>query len=57
LGLGIDPGMALTPLPSSFLQGSNPWPSDHEPSSLPLDHSFRFLIDFVTIQTFELTGK
>jgi len=24
LGVGIDPGMALTPLPSSIGQGSNP---------------------------------
>jgi len=44
LGKGIDPGMALTPLPSSNGQGSNPRPSDLEPSALPLelDHSFRF---------------
>jgi hypothetical protein len=35
--------MALTPLPSSIGRGSNPWPSDREPSALPLDHSFRFL--------------
>jgi len=41
LGVGIDPGMALTPLPSSIGQGSNPQPSDCEPSALPLDHSFR----------------
>jgi len=41
LGVGINPGMALTPLPSSIGQGSNPQPSDHEPSALPLDHSFR----------------
>jgi len=34
--------MALTPLPSSIGQGSNPQPSDREPSALPLDHSFRF---------------
>jgi len=40
LGLGIDPGMALTPLPSSIGRGSNPRPSDHEPSALLLDHSF-----------------
>jgi len=33
--------MALTPLPSSIGWGWNPQPSDHEPSSLPLDHSFR----------------
>jgi hypothetical protein len=31
--------MALTPFPSSIGQGSNPRPSDHEPSALPLDHS------------------
>jgi hypothetical protein len=42
LGVGIDPGMALTPLPSSIGQGSNPQPSDCEPGALPLDHSFRF---------------
>jgi len=42
LGVGIYPGMALTPLPSSIGQGSNPWPSDREPSALPLDHSFRY---------------
>jgi len=28
LGVGIYPGMALTPLPSSIGQGSNPQPSD-----------------------------
>jgi len=45
LGAGIDPGMALTPLSSSIGQGSNPQPSDCEPSALPLDHSFRrFLV-------------
>jgi len=38
LGVGIDLGMVLTPLPSSIGRGSNPWPSDHEPSALPLDH-------------------
>jgi len=42
LGAGINPGMALTPLPSSIGPGLNPQPSDHEPSALPLDHSFRF---------------
>jgi len=42
MGVGIDPGMALTTLPSSIGQGWNPRPSDHEPSALPLDHSFRF---------------
>jgi len=41
LGVEIDPGMALTPLPSSIGQASNPRPSDLEPSALPLDHSFR----------------
>jgi len=41
LGVEIDPGMALTPLPSSIGQGLNPQPSDSEPSALPLDHSFR----------------
>jgi len=41
LGVGIDPGMALTQLPSSIGWGSNPRPSDREPSALPLDHSFR----------------
>jgi hypothetical protein len=40
LGAGIDPGMALTPLPSSIGRGLNPQPYDHEPSALPLDHSF-----------------
>jgi len=38
-GVGIDPGMALTPLTSSIEQGSNPRPSAREPSALPLDHS------------------
>jgi hypothetical protein len=33
LGVGIDPGMALTPHPSSIGQGLNPRPSD-EPSAL-----------------------
>jgi len=42
LGAEIDPGMALTPLPSSIGQGSNPQPSAPEPSALPLDHSFSF---------------
>jgi len=39
----IDPGMALTTLPSSIGWGSNPRPSDPEPSALPLDHSFCYL--------------
>jgi len=41
LGVGIDPGMALTPLPSSIGRGLNPQPSNREPSALPLDHSIR----------------
>jgi len=41
LGVGIDPGMALTPLPSSFGRVLNPRPSGREPSALPLDHGFR----------------
>jgi len=40
LGVEIDPGMALTPLPSSIGRGSKPQLSDREPSALPLDHSF-----------------
>ncbi len=45
LGAGINPGMALTPFPSSIGWGSNPQPSDREPSALPLDHSFlRFFV-------------
>jgi len=43
LGAEIDPGMALTPLPSSIGWGSNPQPSDREPSALLLDHSFHCL--------------
>ncbi len=43
LGAGINPGMALTPLPSSIRLGLNPRPSDHEPSALPLDHIFHFV--------------
>jgi len=42
LGEGIDPDMALTPLPSSIGRGSIPRPSNREPSTLPLDHSFRY---------------
>ncbi len=41
LGVGIDPGMALTPLSSSIGRGLNPRPSDREPSALLLDHGFR----------------
>jgi hypothetical protein len=40
LGVGIDPGMALTPVPSSIGWGLNPRPSDREPSALPLGHGF-----------------
>ncbi len=47
LGVGIDPGMALTPLPSSIGQGSNQRPSDRELSALPLDHSFRLRTNFL----------
>jgi len=43
LGVEIDPGMALTPLPSSIGRGSNLQPSDCEPSALPLDHSFHLI--------------
>jgi len=42
LGAEMDPGMALIPLPSSIGWGSNPQPSDPEPSTLLLDHSFCF---------------
>ncbi len=41
LGVGIDPGMALTPLPSSIGHGLNPRPSDREPSAIRQDRSFR----------------
>jgi len=43
LGAGIDPGIALTPLPSSIGRGSISRPSNHEPSTLLLDHSFRYM--------------
>ncbi len=46
LGAEINPGMALTPLPSSIGQGSNPQPSDRELSALPLDHSFHSMCVF-----------
>jgi len=36
LGVRIDPGMALTPLPFSIGRGLNPRPSDREPSALQL---------------------
>jgi len=41
LGAEIDPGMDLTPLPSSIGWGLNTRPSYCESSALPLDHSFR----------------
>ncbi len=41
LGVGIDPGMVLTPLPSSIGRELNPRPYDCEPITLPLDHGFR----------------
>jgi hypothetical protein len=41
LGVGIDPGMALTPLPSRIGQGLNPQTSDCEPSALQLNQSFQ----------------
>jgi len=40
-GTSNQPGMVLTPFPSSIGLVSNPRPSDREPSTLPLDHSFR----------------
>ncbi len=39
-GVGINPGMALTPLTSRIGRGSNPQPSNREPSALPLDTAF-----------------
>jgi hypothetical protein len=52
LGVGIDPGMALTPLPSSIGRGLNPRPSDRELSALPLDHGFEY--SFLIGQTIEV---
>jgi hypothetical protein len=52
LGVGIDPGMAFTPLPSSIGQGSNPRPSDYEPSALPLDHSFCSLLPLLALSIY-----
>jgi hypothetical protein len=43
LGVGIDPGMVLTPLPYSIGRGLNPRPSDREPSALLLDHGFHLI--------------
>jgi len=42
LGVGIDPGMALTPLPSSIGWGLNPRPSDPTliPTLMTLSHTF-----------------
>ncbi len=40
LGVGINPSMGMSPIPSRIGEGSNPRPSDREPSALPLDHSF-----------------
>jgi len=42
LDAGIDPDMALIPLPSSIGRGLIPQPSNHEPSTLPLVHSFHY---------------
>ncbi len=52
LGAGIDPGMAFTPLPSSIGWGSNPQPSDCEPSALPLEHSFRYVMHVSLLHAF-----
>ncbi len=49
LGVGIDPGMDLTSLPSSIGRGLNPQPFDREPSALPLDHGFRPVRFFLTL--------
>jgi len=57
LGAEIDPGMTLTPLPSSIGQGSNPPPSDYEPSALPLDHSFCLPLNNVCEIDFKGFGK
>jgi len=57
LGVGIDPGVALTPLPSSIgLDGDRTHDSDREPSVLPLDHSFRQFVTCIAI-TFDLSKK
>ncbi len=54
LGVGINPGFALTPPPSSIGWGSNPPPSEHELSALPLEHSACLqLILLITIQILE----
>ena len=46
LGVRIDPGMALTPLPSSIGRGLNPQPSDRGPSALSLDYGFRLYLSY-----------
>ncbi len=51
LGVGIDPGMALSPLPSSNGKGLNPRHSDREPSALRLDHSFHLLLYFAYVHS------
>jgi len=48
LGVGINPGMDLTPLPSSIGRGSNPT-SDREPSSPPLDLQLSIFIRILRI--------
>jgi len=55
LGVGIDPGMALTPLLSSIGRGLNPRPTDREPSALPLDHGFR-LTEHCTWHCYNVSG-
>ncbi len=52
LGVGIDPGMALTPIPSSIGQGSNPRPSYRELSALLLDHSIHLRKKDVVFDSF-----
>ncbi len=53
LGAEIDPGMALTPLPSSIGLELNPRPSDCEPSNLPLDRSPFSFTSAPSVQTKE----
>ena len=50
MGAGIKPSMFLTPLPSSIGWGSNPQPSDCEPSALQVDHSF-YLTNLCYLET------
>jgi len=49
LSVEIDPGMALTPLPSSIGWGLNSRPSDYEPSALLLVHGFCLFKGFLPI--------